>query len=170
MYLVTCSNEGEQKLLIDWELAGRNRRFEIRVPDVREASSFYRDALGARGTFRKATHNGELVRFGLAVGKVGFVISPEDEAGLETPVLSLLAAEFGAPYVAIILQVENPDRMALIALKNGTKLTETPESENVTVVTDPFGGHWAFMKRDPAELQALHRDGIVRLCFKPPIS
>ena len=137
-------------MLIDWELAGPDRRFEIRVPDVRQASSFYKDVLGARETFRKATHNGELVRFGLAIGKVGFVISSEDEAGVETPVLSLLAAELGAPYVAIILQVEDPDRMALIALKNGAKLTETPESENVTVVTDPFGSHWAFVKREPA--------------------
>jgi uncharacterized glyoxalase superfamily protein PhnB len=120
------------------------------VPDVREASSFYRDVLGAQETFRKATHDGELVRFGLAVGKVGFVISSEDEEGAEAPVLSLLAAELGAPYVAIILQVEDPDRMTLIALKNGAKLTETPEAENVTVVTDPFGGHWAFVKPEPA--------------------
>ena len=138
-------------MLIDWELAGPHRRFEIRVPDVRQASSFYRDVLGARETFRKATHNGELVRFGLAIGKVGFVISSEDEEGVETPVLSLLAAELGAAYVAIILQVEDPDRMALIALKNGAKLTETPASENVTVITDPFGSHWAFVKREPAD-------------------
>ena len=137
-------------MLIDWVLTGPDRKFEIRVPDVREASSFYRDVLGARETFRKATHNGELIRLGLAVGKVGFVISSEDEAGVEPPVLSLLAAEFGAPYVAIILQVEDPDRMAFIALKNGAKLTETPESENVTVVTDPFGSHWAFVKPEPA--------------------
>jgi uncharacterized glyoxalase superfamily protein PhnB len=137
-------------LLIDWELAGPDRRFEIRVPDVREASSFYRDVLGARETFRKATHDGELVRFGLAVGKVGFVISSEDEEGAETPVLSLLAAELGAPYVAIILQVEDPDRMAVIALKNGAKLSETPEAGNVTIVTDPFGSYWALVKREPA--------------------
>ena len=151
MRLVTCSNQGEQKLLIDWELTGPDRRFEIRVPDVREASSFYRDVLGAQETFRKATHNGELIRLGLAVGKVGFVISSEDEAGAEPPVLSLLAAEFGAPYVAIILQVKDPDRMALIAIRNGAKLTETPEAENVTVVTDPFGSHWAFVRREPAD-------------------
>ena len=137
-------------MLIDWELAGPDRRFEIRVPDVQEASSFYKDVLGARETFRKATHDGDLVRFGLTIGMVGFVISSEGEGEAETPVLSLLAAELGAPYVAIILQVEDPDRMALIALKNGAKLTEKPGSENVTVVTDPFGSHWAFVKREPA--------------------
>jgi uncharacterized glyoxalase superfamily protein PhnB len=151
MQFVACSNEGDKKLLIDWELAGPDRRFEIRVPDVRQASSFYKDVLGAQETFRKATHNGELVRFGLAVGRVGFDVSSEGEEGVETPVLSLLAAEFGAPYVAVILQVEDPDRVALIALKNGAKLTETPGSENVTVVTDPFGAHWAFAKREPAD-------------------
>ena len=67
------------RVLIDWELAGPDRRFEIRVPDVQKARSFYKDVLGARETFRKETHNGELVRFGLAIGKVGFVISSEDE-------------------------------------------------------------------------------------------
>ena len=72
--------------------------------------------------------------------------------GIRNAVLSLLAAEFGAPYVAIILQVEDPDRIALIAVKNGAKLTETPESENVTVITDPFGSHWAFVKREPATI------------------
>ena len=40
--------------------------------------------------------------------------------------------------------------MAVIAMKNGAKLTETPGSENVTVVTDPFGSHCSFVTPDPA--------------------
>jgi uncharacterized glyoxalase superfamily protein PhnB len=135
-------------VLIDWELAGPDRRFEIRVPDVEKARFFYKDALGARETFRKETLDGELVRLGLAIGKVGFVIS--SEVGVELPLLSLLAAEFGAPYVAIILQVEDPERIALIAVKNGAKVMETTESETILGIIDPFGSHWAFVKREPA--------------------
>ena len=45
-------------------------RFPIRerlvaeMSDVEKAGSFYRNVLGARETFRKATQNGELVRLG----------------------------------------------------------------------------------------------------------
>jgi hypothetical protein len=46
-------------------------RFPIRerlvaeMSDVEKAGSFYRNVLGARETFGKATENGELVRLGL---------------------------------------------------------------------------------------------------------
>ena len=83
------------------------------------------------------------------VGKIGFVISSQDEEGVEAPLLSVLATELGAPYIAIVLQAEDADRMALLAMKNGAELAETP-SENITIVTDPFGSHWAFVKREPA--------------------
>ena len=139
-------------------MAGPDRKFEIRVPDVQEASSFYRQVLGARETFRQEADNGELLRLGLDVGKIGFVISSEDIEGVDAPLLSLLAAEFGEPYIAIILQAEDADRMALLAMKNGAELMETP-SEYVTVVTDPFGSHWAFVKSEAAADPLLSQAG-----------
>ncbi len=134
-------------MLIDWEPAGPDRRFEIMAPDVQKASSFYKNVLGARETFRKATHNGELVRLGLAIGQVGFVIFSKKEAGEEPPLFSLLAADLGAPYVAIILKVEAPDYIAFIAKQHGAKLIMTPESETIVIV-DPFGCHWALVKHE----------------------
>jgi hypothetical protein len=75
-------------MLIDWEGAGSERRFEIRVPNVLEAGKFYRDVFGARETFRQETHNGEVFRLGFAIGRIGFAISSEGDIEQERPVLS----------------------------------------------------------------------------------
>jgi hypothetical protein len=64
-------------MLIDWERAGPEQRFEVRVPNVSQAGQFYRDVFGAQETFRQEAHNGRLFRLGLAIGGVGFAISSE---------------------------------------------------------------------------------------------
>jgi uncharacterized glyoxalase superfamily protein PhnB len=136
-------------LLIDWELAAPSNSFEIRVRDVRQASLFYRDVLGAREMFRRTTDDGELVRAGLAAGGIQFILSSGDEAGREPALLSRLAGELGVPFLAVILHVEDPNRIALRAMESGAVLKQSPEFEDVVVVADPFGSHWAFVKRDP---------------------
>jgi uncharacterized glyoxalase superfamily protein PhnB len=138
-------------LLVDWELAAPNFGFAIRVGDVRAASSFYRVVLGAQETFRRITDDGVLVRAGLAAGAIQFVLSSRDEDGPETALLSRLAAELGVPYLAIILHVDDPKGIALAAMQNGAVLKEAPDSDDVIVVADPFGSHWAFIKREPAD-------------------
>jgi len=42
-------------------------------------------------------------------------------------------------------------------MQNGAVLKEAPDSEDVVVVTDPFGSHWAFVKREPADGLVLSR-------------
>ena len=72
--------------------------------------------------------------------------------------LSRLAAELGVPYLAVMLAVDDPNSIAMSALRSGAALKEAPESEDVIVVADPFGGHWAFIKRDPADRPTLSND------------
>lgn len=145
------------KLLIDWGLAAPNCSFEIRVRDVRQASSFYRDVLGAREIFRRATDDGVPVRVVLAAGGIQFVLSSQDEEGREPASLSRLAAELGVPYLAVIMQVDDPNTIAFSATQKGAVLKEPPDSEEVVVVADPFGSHWAFIKREPADSPLLSR-------------
>lgn len=145
-------------MLIDWEHAGPGRAFEIQVPDVIEAGSFYRKFLDARETFRQETDNGEVIRLGLAAANFEFMISSEEGTASERPLLSLLAAELGAPFVAIILRVGEPHRVAYRAVKNGCKTAAASESEHITLVTDPFGGHWAIMKREHSVQPVLSSD------------
>ncbi len=137
-------------MLIDWERAGPGREFEIRVHDVIEAKSFYRTVLGARETSRHKAADGEPVRLGLAIGRVQFTISSDSGDEAERPLLSLLAADLGVPFVAILLHVEDPDCMAYRAEQNGAKVSAPHESGEITVVTDPFGSHWVLKKRKPA--------------------
>jgi uncharacterized glyoxalase superfamily protein PhnB len=137
------SSQWEQKLLVDWELAAPNHSFEIRVRDVRQADLFYREVLGAREVFRRATDDGALLREGLAAGGIQFVVSSQDEEGREPALLSRVAAELGVPYLAVILRVDDPDSVALSAMQNGAVLKETLNFERAVVVTDPFGSHWA---------------------------
>ncbi len=147
-------------MLIDWERAGPGREFEIQVPDVIEAKSFYRTVLGARETSRLETADGEPVRLGLAVGLVQFTISSESSEGAARPLLALLAADLGVPFVAILLHVEDPDRMAYRAEQNGAKVSAPHESGEITVLTDPFGSHWVLKKREPAESPVLSLSGL----------
>lgn len=135
-------------MLIDWERAGPGRPFEIRVPDVIEAQSFYMKVLGARETSRLLSAAGEPVRLGLAVGSVEFTISSEEDEAQDRPLLSLLAAGFGVPYVAIMLHVEELDRMAYEAEKNGACVSAPDESGDVVIFTDPYGSHWVLKRRE----------------------
>lgn len=116
-------------MLIDWERAGPGREFEIRVPDVIEARSFYRTVLGARDTSRHEANGGEPVRLGLAVGRVQFTISSQDGAAPDRPLLSLLAADLGVPFVAIVLHVENPDLWLIMRRRTALKSAHTMRRE-----------------------------------------
>jgi uncharacterized glyoxalase superfamily protein PhnB len=111
-------------MLIDWERAGPERRFEVRVPNVSQAGAFYRDVFGAIETFRQETQNGKLFRLGLAIGGIGFAISSEDDIEQERPLLSSIAEELGFTFVAVILRVEDPDRTARAAQMPAVRLTE----------------------------------------------
>ena len=66
-------------MLIDWERAGPERRFEVRVPNVLQAGKFYRGVFGADETFRQETHNGKVFRLGFTIGRIGFAISSEGD-------------------------------------------------------------------------------------------
>ena len=144
-------------MLIDWELAAPNHCFEIRVEDVRRASLFYRDVLGAREMFRRVTDDGVLVRAGLAAGGIEFVISALDEARPKFAVLSRLAGELGVPYLAVMLHVDDPDRMAHSAMQNGAVLKERAP-RGAVIVTDPFGSHWAFVRSELGDGPVVSRD------------
>src|SRR5258708_37537892 len=134
-------------MVVDWEGVGPERRFEVRVPNVLQAGKFYRDVFGADETFRQETHNGKVFRLGFTIGRIGFAISSEGD--IERPLLSSIAEEFGSAFVAVILRVEDPDCMARAAQQAGSGLTRAHQMDPVTVVTDPFGGHWALVKREP---------------------
>jgi hypothetical protein len=84
-------------MLIDWERAGPERRFELRVPNVLQAGKFYRDVFGAEETFRQETHNGKVFRLGFAIGRIGFAISSEGGVEQERPLLSSIAENWGPP-------------------------------------------------------------------------
>jgi uncharacterized glyoxalase superfamily protein PhnB len=142
-------------MLIDWERAGPERRFELRVPNVLQAGKFYRDVFGAEETFRQKTHNGKVFRLGFAIGRIGFAISSEGGVEQERPLLSSIAEELGSPFVAVILRVEDPDRMARAAQEAGSELTRAHELDVITVVTDPFGGYWALVKCEPVPVANL---------------
>lgn len=138
-------------MLIDWEGAGAERRFEVRVPNVSQAGTFYRDVFGATETFRQEEHSGKVFRLGLAIGGICFAISSEDDIEQEKPLLSSIAYELESDFVAaVILRVEDPDRMARAAQDAGSGIARGRELGPFTVVSDPFGGHWALIKREPA--------------------
>jgi uncharacterized glyoxalase superfamily protein PhnB len=126
-------------MLIDWERAGPERRYELRVPNVRQAGKFYRDVFGAEETFRQETDNGKVFRLGFAIGRIGFAISSEGGVEQERPLLSSIAEEFGSPFVAIILRVEDPDRMAAANLQELMSWTMSRLLPIPSVVI----GHWS---------------------------
>lgn len=138
-------------MLVDWEGAGPERRFEVRVPNVSQAGTFYRDVFGAKETFRQEAHNGKVFRLGLAIGGICFAISSENDIEQERPLLSSIAYELESDSVAaVILRVEDPDRMARAAQDAGSEIARARELGPFTVVSDPFGGYWALIKREPA--------------------
>jgi PhnB protein len=140
-------------MLIDCELMGTERRFELPVPDVERAWAFYRDIIGAEEVFRSEAGADGPTRIGFTVGKAGFVITSPgpSAAGDRRPTLALLATEFGAPFAAVVLYVPNPAGAVQRALQAGSQYR--PEAafrtaaycgHPVEVIIDPFGHSWAF--------------------------
>jgi len=69
-------------------------------------------------------------------------VSSEDDIEQERPVLSSIAHELEPDsVVAVILRVEDPDRMARAAQDAGSGITRARELDPFTVVSDPFGGY-----------------------------
>ena len=135
-------------MLIDWEQAGAARAFEIWVPDVIEAKEFYRSVFGAREISRQMTAEGQPVRLDLAFGCIQFTISSDKGEEEDRPRLSLLAADLGVPFVAIMLHVEDLDRMAYEAERNGAQVSAPHVSGDIVAFTDPFGSHWVLKRRE----------------------
>jgi uncharacterized glyoxalase superfamily protein PhnB len=144
-------------MLIDWENVGLDRSFEIPVRDMRKARLFYQNVLGAHETFRKNSDKAGPVRLGLRVGKINFELFSMDHGSDASALLSMVAEEFDVPYVAIILPIDNPDHMLCKAVTNGAQLVAASNSEDIAVVKDPFGSHWAFARRKTAETSSPFR-------------
>lgn len=64
---------------------------------------------------RTSRRRAQVFRLGLAIGGIGFAISSEDDIEQERPLLSSIAEELGFTFVAVILGVEDPDRIARAA-------------------------------------------------------
>ena len=139
-------------MLIDWDMAGEGRMFDIEVPDIETARVFYRNVLGAHETSRQETQDGELIRLELAVGPVAFAVSSKNQACSGQCSLAFLAAEFGTPFAAVILKVADPDERLAGPGRRATRarILATSESEEAAIISDPFGAHWAFIKEQPA--------------------
>ena len=140
-------------MLIDCELMGSERRIELCVPDVERGWSFYCDVMGAHEVFRSNPGAGAPNKIGFTIGKTQFAIAPQDRAQSDDnqPTLSRLAAEFGAPFIAVVVYVRDPVIAAQRALDAGSRLqpevtsgTLTHKGRPVQVIIDPFGNSWAF--------------------------
>ncbi len=140
-------------MLIDCEMMGAERRFELRVPDLEHAWSFYRDIMGAQEVYRRARSSGRPAQIGFTIGKVGFLIAPEGDAEISDsePTLALLAEEFGATFAAVVLYVQDPAGVVRRALEAGSQIqpgaahgTPSYRGHPVEVIVDPFGHSWAF--------------------------
>jgi predicted enzyme related to lactoylglutathione lyase len=137
-------------MLIDWEQAGVARAFEIRVRDVIEAKTFYGRVFGAREVSRESPDGGDPVRLSLAFGRIQFTISSQKDDDPGRPLLSLLAEDLGVPFVAIMLHVDDLERMAYEAERNGAEVSAPHISGDIVVFTDPYGNHWVLKRREAA--------------------
>jgi uncharacterized glyoxalase superfamily protein PhnB len=142
-------------MLIDCELMGTERKFELPVADVEQAWSFYRDVMGAHELFRHESGVDGPARIGFTIGKTGFMITLRGAAKVDDsrPTLALLAAEFGAPFAAVVLHVEDPTSAVQRALEAGGQFQPQAAStvpsywgHALDVIVDPFGHFWAFAK------------------------
>jgi uncharacterized glyoxalase superfamily protein PhnB len=140
---------GGRIVLLNWEFAGPDRYFTIRVPDVRLAGAFYQIVFGALELSRRQACNGEQIELGLAIGNTRFYVSSEDHAGMEHRELLRLAQDFGVPFIAVILTVEDRESIAARAIENGARLT-FHNAKDAIIVTDPFASHWALVEHKPA--------------------
>ena len=142
-------------MLIDCELMGAEPKFELRVPDIEQAWSFYRDIMGAQEIFRTEPGIGRPTKIGFTIGKAGVTITSQGdgEANDCRPTPKLLAAEFGASFAAILLYVQDPASTLQRALGAGSQFHPEAASDMlscrghpVEVIIDPFGHAWAFAK------------------------
>lgn len=126
-------------VLIDCELMGSERRFELHVPNVEQAWPFYRDIMGAQEDFRSESSVGGPARIGFRIGNASFTITSQDGAGSSDspPVLAQLAADFGAPFAAIVLYVRDPVASAQRALEAGSRLQPEAASGTPTMEVTP---------------------------------
>jgi uncharacterized glyoxalase superfamily protein PhnB len=140
-------------MLIDCELMGSQRRIDLCAPDVERAWSFYRDILGAQEVFRSNPGAGAPKRIGFSIGKTQFAIASRDRAQSadSQPILSLLAADLGATFIAVIVYVPDAVIATQRALDAGSRIrpkaasgTPTHNGCPVQVIIDPFGNSWAF--------------------------
>jgi catechol 2,3-dioxygenase-like lactoylglutathione lyase family enzyme len=147
--------QGCSIMLVDCELMGAERRFELPVADVQRAWSFYRDIMGAEEVFRSESDVRVPTRIGFAIGRAGFMITAQGpaEADHSRPALALLATEFSEPFAAVVLYVQAPTGAVQRALEAGSHFR--PEAASATasycgnpveVIIDPFGRSWAFAK------------------------
>jgi uncharacterized glyoxalase superfamily protein PhnB len=148
-------------MLVDCEMMGAGRRFALRVPDVEQAWSFYRDIMGAQEIFRNEAAVGGPRSIGFTIGKAGFMLTSQadTETGDGPPTLVLLAKEFGVSFAAIVLYVRDPNTAAQRALEAGSQLRSEAASmpscrdHPVEVIVDPFGHSWAFAKSSEEHVQ-----------------
>jgi hypothetical protein len=153
-----CSTR-RTKMLLNWEFAGPDRYFAIRVTDVGIARAFYKTVFRARELSQPEACIGQQTEAGLAIRNTKFFISSQDDPRIERPVLSLLAQEFGVPYIAIILAVDDRESIAARAIKNGAQL-DRHSVKDAIIVADPFASHWALLEQKPAIARP---DGSLRL-------
>lgn len=142
-------------MLIDCELMGSERKFELPVPDVEQAWSFYRDIMGAQEVFRSEPGTGESTRIGFTIGNAGFMITSQGNAqvGDGRPTPALLAADFGAAFAAIVLYVQDPVSVVRRVLEAGGRFrpeatagTPSYRGQPVELIVDPYGHSWAVAK------------------------
>jgi hypothetical protein len=142
-------------MLIDCALIGSERRIELHVPDVEKAWPFYRDILGAQEAFRSESRASVPARISFSLNGACFTLLSARlaESGDSRSTLNVLAEDFGAAFVAIILYVRDPVAARLNALNAGSRLqpeaasgTPTFGGHPVEVIIDPYGNSWAFAK------------------------
>jgi len=141
-------NAGGRKVLLNWELAGSDRYFTIKVADVRAAGAFYEIVFGALELSRREARVGVQLELGLAIGRTRFLVSCRKGPGIEQPALSLLAQELDAPFIAVVLPVEDRESIAARAIENGALIT-CHCTRDAIIIADPFASHWALVERKP---------------------
>jgi uncharacterized glyoxalase superfamily protein PhnB len=134
-------------MLIDWETAGPDERFEIEVTHVEPAICFYRDVLRAREVFRLEDSEKRPVRIGLAIGNLGFAVVSAEQASRPPATLSALADDLGYPFLAVVLRVEDPDLVRRDAIAAGSYLADPAGIGHPCIIGDPFGTHWAITNK-----------------------
>jgi hypothetical protein len=121
-------------MLIDCELMGSGRRLELCVPDVGHAWSFYCDVMAAREVFRSERRTGGPTAIGFSIGKTSVTMGSQDYPGSADgrPTLSLLAADLGVTFAAIVLYLQDPATAARHAIDAGSRRASAAASGTPT--------------------------------------